>query len=69
MKTIEKSTLKESGDSNVILQGEKYLLVKQPDGLYYIYMRDIEIAIFYHYVEAENIWNELEEKSCKIVEY
>ncbi len=68
MKTIEKIALKESGDSDLICQGEKYSLAKQPNGLFYLYMGDIEIGIFNVYEEAEQIWGKLEGKSCKIVE-
>jgi hypothetical protein len=66
MKTIEKQTLKNSGDSDLIFQGEKYSLVKQPDDLYYLYMYAIEIAIFNDYDEASIIWGKLESKSIKI---
>jgi len=68
MKILEKSTLKESGDSDLILQGEKYSLAKQPNGLYYLYMGKYEIAIFDDYEQAEIIWGKLEGKSCKIID-
>ena len=67
MKAIEKSTLTQSEDSDLIYSGEKYSLVKQIDGLFYIYMRDIEIGIFDDVNEAGLIWCKLESKSCKLI--
>jgi hypothetical protein len=68
MKTIQKSTLKESGDSDLIFQGKKCCLVLQPNKLYYIYVGNIEVAIYEKYHDALIVVNSIENVSCEIVD-
>ena len=60
MKTIEKSALNYSNDCDRIYQGDKYVLVHQINGLYYIYTGYTEICICETLDQAMNIYTLLE---------
>ena len=68
MKTRVSSNYPAVKDCDLILQGHRYSLVKQVNGLYYIYnIGPAEVGIFETFDEAETVWNLLETTSIELI--
>lgn len=68
MKTRIEANYQNVKDCDLILQGHRYSLVKQCNGLYYIYnIGPSEVAIFESFDEAETVWNLLETTSIELI--